>query len=237
MPKARVFFGGEQDIGMEALQALMRKKDALEAEAESLTEQLSASNMGGASGPLVDPEGFPRADVDVHATRLLRNRLACLNTDHRELMSLIERSMHALHSAAAASGTVSAGSAPAARSTPAAAAPPLSGSAAPALSSAANGHTDLTPFALVDSVDPTGPAATAGLQVGDRLLRFGGLHAENHDQLKALGRLTQRSAGSEVAVIVLRSDAGSSDLPPVEICLRPCTWDGPGLLGCHLTPL
>ena len=80
---------------MEALQALIRKKDALEAEAESLTEQLSASNMGGISGPLVDREGFPRADVDVHATRLLRNRLACLNTDHRELMGQIEQSMHA----------------------------------------------------------------------------------------------------------------------------------------------
>ena len=71
---------------------------ALEAEAESLTEQLSASNMGGTSGPLVDREGFPRADVDVHATRLLRNRLACLNTDHRELMGQIEQSMHALGS-------------------------------------------------------------------------------------------------------------------------------------------
>ena len=89
---------------MEALQALIRKKDALEAEAESLTEQLSASNMGGVSGPLVDREGFPRADVDVHATRLLRNRLACLNTDHRELMGQIEQSMHALHAAAAADG-------------------------------------------------------------------------------------------------------------------------------------
>ena len=152
---------------MEALQALIRKKDALEAEAESLTEQLSASNMGGISGPLVDREGFPRADVDVHATRLLRNRLACLNTDHRELMGQIEQSMLALHAAAASSGTVSTGSAPAARSTPAAAAAP-SGSAAPAPSAAANGHTQLKPFALVDSVDPAGPAAAAGLQVGDR---------------------------------------------------------------------
>ena len=201
--KARVF------THMEALQALMRKKDALEAEAESLTEQLSASNMGGTSGPLVDREGFPRADVDVHATRLLRNRLACLNTDHRELMGLIERSMHALHSAAAASGTVSTGSAPAARSTPTDA-PALSGSAAPALSTAVNGHTDLKPFALVDSVDPAGPAATAGLQVGDRLLRFGGLHAENHDQLKALGRLTQRSS---------RVNAPPWQCPSRQVCL------------------
>jgi hypothetical protein len=65
--------------------------------------------------------------------------------------------------------------------------------------------------------------------------------------------------GGDVAVIVLRAGdrdlaaarvgdrdpAGDRSNPPpssvdlmaVEICLRPCTWDGPGLLGCHLTPL
>jgi hypothetical protein len=80
---------------MEALQALMRKKDALEAEAESLTEQLSASNMGGASGPLVDREGFPRADVDVHATRLLRNQLACLTVLTRTSRGLLAVSTRA----------------------------------------------------------------------------------------------------------------------------------------------
>jgi len=206
---------------MEALQALMRQKDALEEEAATLTEQLSASNMGGASGPLVDSEGYPRADVDVHATRTLRNRLACLNTDHRQLMAQIETAMHELHASAAATGSACAGSTP--RATTAPAAPPV----------AVNGHTDLPPFALVDSVDPGGPAADAGLQVGDRLLRYGGLHAENHDQLKALGRLTQRSAGGEVQVIVRRASTAS----PVEICLRPRTWEGPGLLGCHLTPI
>ena len=166
---------------MEALQALMRKKDALEAEAESLTEQLSCSNMGGATGPLVDSEGYPRGDVDVHATRVARNKLACLNTDHKALMGQIERTMHELHAATAANGTASAGSAPSARSTPAAAAGTASAvSAAPSASPALTvGDAELAPFALVDSVAPAGPAAAAGLLVGDRLLRFGSLHAEH----------------------------------------------------------
>ena len=59
------------------------------------------------------------------------------------------------------------------------------------------------------------------------------MHAHNHDQLKALGRLTQRSAGGEVQVIVRRESAPS----PVDILLRPRAWEGPGLLGCHLAPL
>ena len=49
------------------------------------------------SAPLVDAEGFPRADVDVHATRTARHRLACLNTDHKALMEEIEKGLHALH--------------------------------------------------------------------------------------------------------------------------------------------
>ena len=229
---------------MDALRALIARKDALEAEAALITEQLTASNMGGASGPLVDGEGFPRADVDVHATRTLRNRLAILNTDHRQLMDQIEKGMHELHAAASAGGTAAAGPAAPPRPAPprptGAPAPPPRvapvASAAPmqvdSVAAALNGGAvHLAPFALVDSVDPAGPAASAGLQVGDELLRFGGVHAENHDQLRALARLTQRSEGDELPVIAQREGAR------VEPRLRPRTWAGPGLLGCHLTPM
>ena len=217
-----------------ALRELIAKKDRLEAEAEAITEQLSASNMGGVSGPLIDAEGFPRADVDVHATRTLRHRLACLNTDHRSLMGQIERGMHELHAAAA---PPPAAAAPAARPPqPAAAAAPAASSAPPSGSGSAptavlNGDAaQLKPFALIDTIDPAGPAASAGLRLGDRLLRFGNVHADNHDGLRALARLTQRSEGGEVPVIVQR------DTEQVELRLRPRTWSGPGLLGCHLTP-
>lgn len=225
-----------------ALRELISKKDRLEAEAAAITEQLTASNMGGVSGPLVDAEGFPRADVDVHATRTLRHRLACLNTDHRQLMDQIERGMHELHAAAAADagGAVQAPAPAAAPATrppqPVAAAVPAASSALPsdsglAPTAALNGHAaNLNPFALIDAVDPAGPAAAAGLLLGDRLLRFGNVHAENHDGLRALARLTQRSEGGEVPVIVQR------DGEQVELRLRPRTWAGPGLLGCHLTP-
>ena len=76
-----------------ALKTLIAQKDAMEKEMLDLNEALSASNLGGVSTPVIDAEGFPRADIDVHTTLTLRNRLARLNTDHKELMSRIEQGL------------------------------------------------------------------------------------------------------------------------------------------------
>ena len=74
----------------EALKALLRDKDAMEAEMAGISEALSADNLGGVRTPVIDAEGYPRADIDVHTTLTLRNRLARLNSDHCELMGRIE---------------------------------------------------------------------------------------------------------------------------------------------------
>merc|ERR1711998_270390 len=72
------------------LKSKMREKDAVEAEIVALSEYLETQGVPGLHGGLVDAEGFPRADVDVHAVRSARHRLACLNTDHEALMKVIE---------------------------------------------------------------------------------------------------------------------------------------------------
>ncbi len=236
----------------EALVALNREREALEKEMVDLTEALQAGNMGGVSTPLVDADGFPRADVDVHATRTMRNRLAVLNTDHKALMARIEQGLHALHAGPQATGS----SPPTSQSMHAAAPappppqpmPPLP--PAPAATAAATGATppalatstapvpmevveaaDVQAFAEIDAVADGGPAAAAGVAVGDRLLRFGGVHASNHDGLRALARLTQRSEGETIPLLVQR---GASKLA---LQLQPRRWAGNGLLGCHLVPL
>ena len=84
------------------LLALGRQKDALESQIAAIVDALGAPNLGGVSAPLVDAEGFPRADVDVHQTRTLRHQLAVLNTDHTALMLQVEQAMHALHADALA---------------------------------------------------------------------------------------------------------------------------------------
>ena len=94
------------------------------------------------------------------------------------------------------------------------------------------------PFAEIDEVFSDGPASAAGVQVGDKLLRFGGVHARNHDGLRALARLTQRSVGEAIALLVLREAAsGGGATERVRLQLHPRRWAGQGLLGCHLRPL
>ena len=51
---------------------------------------------------LVDFGGFPRADIDVHAVRILRHEVVCLQNDHRDMMAQIETALYELHAAAAA---------------------------------------------------------------------------------------------------------------------------------------
>lgn len=71
---------------------LSREKEAAEAEIAGIVEELTSGvNPGGVSGPLVDAEGFPRADIDVYRVRHLRHRLACLQTDHKAVMRRIEQ--------------------------------------------------------------------------------------------------------------------------------------------------
>ncbi len=55
-------------------------------------------------GPTYAPaprQGFPRADIDVHAVRRDRHRLACLTNDHKALTERLAQLLAALHHAQA----------------------------------------------------------------------------------------------------------------------------------------
>ena len=262
----------------EALKALLRDKDAMEAEMAGISEALSADNLGGVRTPVIDAEGYPRADIDVHTTLTLRNRLARLNSDHCELMGRIEAGLRGVFTPSQGQTSSNAAVPPAAppprpvqhvattvtqstaHSTHTATQPapvprPVAdvaptGTTQPA-PAASTGPipmevmdiseldlTSLSPFAQVDEVATDGPAAAAGLRLGDGLLRFGAIHAGNHDGLRALARLTQRSVGEAIALLVLREEEEAAEgRIHVRLELRPRRWSGAGLLGCHLRPL
>lgn len=75
------------------------QRTAIEKEMESIVEILESMNgTPGLKEPLVDYEGFPRADVDIFEVRKLRNRHACLQTDHGKLMKELEQKLFSLHS-------------------------------------------------------------------------------------------------------------------------------------------
>ncbi|KAM9118646.1 26S proteasome non-ATPase regulatory subunit 9 isoform 2-T2 [Pangshura tecta] len=51
----------------------------------------------GMNEPLVDAEGYPRADVDVYQVRAARHNIICLQNDHKALMLQVEKALHQLH--------------------------------------------------------------------------------------------------------------------------------------------
>lgn len=76
---------------LKELDALRAKKTELEDEIASITKELTSGPMAvGIKGPLVDSEGFPRADIDIYTVRHQRHRLATLQTDHLTTMRRIE---------------------------------------------------------------------------------------------------------------------------------------------------
>lgn len=71
------------------------QRKSLEEEAAVITAELTTSVDGkepmGISTPLVDAEGYPRADVDVYRARYLRKRLNEIRFDHGAIMKKIEK--------------------------------------------------------------------------------------------------------------------------------------------------
>jgi len=85
-------------IKRKQLLSLDAQKKALETEAEAIVSELTAVPPGGGQPigidtPLVDNEGFPRADIDVYRARSLRKRFHEIQTDHKELSKMIDGSL------------------------------------------------------------------------------------------------------------------------------------------------
>ena len=249
---------------------VIKERDNLEAEAAAIKDFLTSPGPDGAAPPglrgvsLVDDEGFPRADIDVWDVRVKRNRLACIETDHAELMKRIEELVQQLHQEAKAkvfrdTTTTSSSSnvAPPARSE--GHQPPLPTTATSTRTheptameeeeaESSEGGSPKQAFALIDQVFRASPAEEAGMKAGDMLVTFGSVDAENHSNFTAIVSLVQNCVGRPVRVVVLRkgeeeggtgrsSSSSSSSSRRVTLSLIPHTWSGRGLLGCHLTAL
>ena len=80
----------------ERARELMARKDAIEAELEAQGSILSANNTD-MRQPLVDREGFPRADLDVWAVRHARVRIIELRNDLTALMDEIAKTLETIY--------------------------------------------------------------------------------------------------------------------------------------------
>lgn len=116
------------------VRSLMARKDAIEAEMEAQLSILQ-SNAVTMDTPLVDPEGFPRADVDIWAVRHARVRIIELRNDLKTLMDKILLALQDVYDPNAQSHSEA------------------------SASQVSDGS--LQPFAKVDGVAPGSPAASA----------------------------------------------------------------------------
>ncbi|KAJ8503331.1 hypothetical protein ONZ45_g10963 [Pleurotus djamor] len=128
----------------EAAQALMQRKDRIEAEIKSQHAILQANGVT-LQSPLVDADGFPRADIDIWAVRTARVRIIELRNDLAAITNEIGKALENVFAA----GTKEEGS--------------------------KEKVVVEAPFARVDSVAPDSPAAEAGMLKEDLIVKFGDL--------------------------------------------------------------
>ncbi|XP_061116995.1 26S proteasome non-ATPase regulatory subunit 9 [Conger conger] len=200
----------DSTITIDDVQNLVKKKDSIEEQIKEYYDVLKDQGVG-TEGPLVDEEGYPRADVDVRQVRTARHSISCLQNDHKAIMVEIEEALHRLHAAEKAKREEE---------------------GAPASAQAMEQDAPLPPpFARVDTITPGSPASQAGLCVGDEIIEFGSVNTGNFKTLQNIASIVQHSEGKSLSIAVIRGEQ------KVHLGLTPQRWSGRGLLGCNIVPL
>ncbi|KAK3112323.1 putative 26S proteasome regulatory subunit [Teratosphaeriaceae sp. CCFEE 6253] len=230
------------------LPQLIAKKENLEAELHALGSVLDSHKVN-MSTPLLTPDGFPRADLDVAQIRTTRARIIRLKNDYKDIMSKLEVAVQAQFAA----GKGIEGMAPASARTGATNGAAASAGAASA--GAAQSSAIEPPFAKVNTVVPNSPADQAGMLAGDKIMRFGSVNWMNHERLSKVAQVVQQSENvcaawtcrwrdadeaiqQSILIKVLRDTGDDSGSATLDLRLTPRRdWGGRGLLGCHLLPL
>ncbi|KAK7169905.1 hypothetical protein R3I94_000214 [Phoxinus phoxinus] len=199
----------EPSVAEGDVRLLIKRKDEIEEQIKAYYDMLQTQEGVGIDGPLVDVEGFPRADVDLYKVRSARHSISCLQNDHKAVMVEIEEALHKLHATARV------------------------GERKDETKMEATGQTvsQSSPFALVDAVTQGSPAFQAGLRVGDEIMEFGSVKTQNFRNLRDIASVVQHSEGKSLRVGVFRNGQ------EVHLSLTPQHWSGRGLLGCNLVPL
>ncbi|KAJ3220357.1 26S proteasome non-ATPase regulatory subunit 9 [Dinochytrium kinnereticum] len=131
-------------------QRVLAEKERTEGEIRELEAAILSHNVS-VDEALVDNDGYPRNDVDVYTIRHLRHELVVKQNDYKDIMRRMEKVVQEVFQ----------------RGGKLLVPTPAVPKKAP------------MPFALVNSVAPGSPAEGAGLQAGDKILRFGSLSSEN----------------------------------------------------------
>ncbi|XP_051755358.1 26S proteasome non-ATPase regulatory subunit 9 isoform X1 [Ctenopharyngodon idella] len=199
----------EPSVTEEDVRLLIKRKEDIEEQIKAYYDMLQAQGGVGMDGPLVDVEGFPRADVDLYKVRTARHSISCLQNDHKAIMVEIEEALHKLHATARVRHEKD----------------------ETKMEATEQSVSLPSPFALVDAVTQGSPAFQAGLRVGDEIMEFGSVNTQNFRNLRDIASVVQHSEGKSLRVGLFRNGQ------EVHLNLTPRNWSGRGLLGCNLVPL
>ncbi|KAI0050416.1 hypothetical protein FA95DRAFT_1555751 [Auriscalpium vulgare] len=194
------------DSAAESARTLIARKEAIELEIETHASVLRANGTN-MSEPLIDREGFPRADLDIWAVRNARVRIIELRNDLKTAMDDVAKALERVYDRSAQTGEGSG----AEQELP----------------------KEEVPFAKVNGVAPGSPAADAGLLRGDLVLKFGDLKYDSFSEatLQLLSELVGKSENKAIRIQVQR------DSQKTYLVLTPRQgWGGRGMLGCHIVP-
>lgn len=184
-------------------QALILRKSSIETEIQSQISILQANNID-MTTPLVDAEGFPRTDIDIYAVRRARVRIIELRNDLRDVMNEAGRFLEEVY-----------------------AKPAEPDSSMENQEQQETQQDGLVPFARVDGISPGSPAAEAGMQREDLILKFGNLVKSSFDPPSSLTPLATLVSQNED----VRPSLVFSVLTDIYLCTRNILSSELGVLG------
>ncbi|KAF7503111.1 hypothetical protein GJ744_004320 [Endocarpon pusillum] len=218
--------GNDAGISRLSLIDLIDRKDRLEEELKALGSVLDSHGVN-MNTSLTTFDGYPRDDIDVAQIRTTRSRIIHLKNDYKEIMNRIEKALHQHH--ASLHGSEDSKEEPPSS---------LRQNASSASTQTPSRTTSDPPFAKVNSVATSSPAQEAGLKVGDKIRNFGTVHWRNHENLRKVAEVVQRSERRTILVKIVRDDETRGSSQDLELPLIPRSgWGGRGTLGCHLLPI
>lgn len=190
----------------------------------------------GMKAPLVDEEGFPRADVDVYTVRHARHTVVVGQNDIKAITNLLQVKLEELHAMTEEDVRRSEAFLKVSehKSTVPSAAAQRDQLKVSVVEVATPVIGDFPGFLQVDDAASNGPGYQCGLRKGDIIHRIGdgttnSITKGNYTGMQQLAEFVGSREGSMIPLLVSSPDV--STLLMVEQFLVPQRWDGRGLLG------